>query len=180
MPGLGTRAVELVRRAGVPHVLHEYTLPERTGRERDGRPSYGLDTAAVLGVDPERLFKTLVVTLDGEPAVAIVPVAHELDLGALATALGGRRAEMADPTEAERLTGYQVGGISPLGMRRTLPTVLDETAVLFDTILFSAGRRGLQLELAPDDLVRLTGARLAAIGRATDRRRASHTPGGNG
>jgi Cys-tRNA(Pro)/Cys-tRNA(Cys) deacylase len=166
MPGAGTRAVDAVRAAGVAHALHEYELPERTGRERDTRPSYGLDTAAALDVEPERLLKTLVALVDGSPVLAMVPVAAELDLGALAAAVRGRRAEMADPAQAEKLTGYQVGGISPLGVRRALPLVLDETAVLFDTVLCSAGRRGLQLELSPDDLIRLTNAQLAEIGRA--------------
>lgn len=157
--------MEVVRQAGVAHSLHEYELPERTGRERDLRPSYGLDTAAALGVDPERLLKTLVAMVDGAPVLAMVPVAMELDLGALAAAVKGRRAEMADAVAAEKLTGYQVGGISPLGTRRTLPVVLDETAVLYDTVLCSAGRRGLQLELTPGDLIRLTDARLAEISR---------------
>lgn len=166
MPSLGTRAVDAIRRAGVAHTLHDYALPERHGRERDARPSYGLDTAAVLGVEPSRIFKTLVVMVDGEPWLAMVPAASELDLGALAAAAGGRKAVMADPLVAEKVTGYQVGGISPLGTRKELPTALDETAILFDTVLCSAGRRGLQVELAPDDLVGLTGARLAAIARA--------------
>lgn len=165
MPSVGTRAVETVRQSGVSHVLHEYELPEKTGRERDARPAYGLETAAVLGVDPERLFKTLVVLVDGSPWLAMVPVSRELDLGAFAVVAGGRRAELADPVVAEKLTGYQVGGISPLGTRRALPVALDEEAILHDAILCSAGRRGLQVELAPDDLVRLTGARLAAIAR---------------
>ncbi len=165
MPSVGTRAVEAVRQSGVPHALHEYELPEKAGRERDARPAYGLETATVLGVDPERLFKTLVVLVDGTPWLAMVPVSRELDLGALAAVAGGRRAVLADPAVAEKLTGYQVGGISPLGTRRALPVVLDEEAVLFGSILCSAGRRGLQVELAPDDLVRLTDARLAAIAR---------------
>jgi Cys-tRNA(Pro)/Cys-tRNA(Cys) deacylase len=158
--------VEAVRAAGVRHTLHEYDHPARTGRERDARPSYGLETAAALGIEPERLLKTLVTLVDGAPVLAMVPVATELDLGALAAVIGGRRAEMADPVQAEKLTGYQVGGISPLGSRRTLQVVVDETVVLFDTVLCSAGRRGLQLELAPADLVRLTRATLANIGRA--------------
>jgi Cys-tRNA(Pro)/Cys-tRNA(Cys) deacylase len=165
MPSVGTRAVEAVRQSGVAYVLHEYELPEKAGRERDARPAYGLETAAVLGVDPGRIFKTLVVLVDGAPWLAMVPAARELDLGALAAVAGGRRAELADAAAAEKLTGYQVGGISPLGTRRTLPVALDEEAILFDTILCSAGRRGLQVELAPDDLARLTGARLAAIAR---------------
>ena len=157
--------MEVVRQAGVAHILHEYELPERAGRDRGLRPSYGLDTAAALGVDPERLLKTLVVMVDGMPVLAMVPVASDADLGALAAAVNGRRAEMADPAAAEKLTGYQVGGISPLGTRRRLPVVLDDSAVLYDTVLCSAGRRGLQLELTPGDLIRLTGAQLAEISR---------------
>ena len=116
---------------------------------RHERPSYGLDAAAALGVDPRRIFKTLVAAVDGDLAVAIVPVAGELDLKSLADALGGRRAELADPAAAERATGYVVGGISPIGQRRRLPTVLDASAAAFETILVSAGRRGLQVEIAP-------------------------------
>lgn len=165
MPSHATRAIAAIRRAGIAHSLHDYDLPERTGRERDRRPAYGLEAAAAIGVDPERLFKTLVVLVDGDPWLVMVPAAHELDLGALAAALGGRRAEMADPALATRLTGYQVGGISPIGTRRPLPLAIDETAILFDRIVCSAGRRGLQVELAPGELVKLTRALLLPIGR---------------
>ncbi len=127
--------------------------------------SYGMEAAVALGVAPERVFKTLVAEVDGALVVGIVPVAGQLDLKALATEVGGKRAGMADPVAAERTTGYVLGGISPLGQRKQLPTVLDETALGFPTVLVSAGRRGLDLELATADLVRLTRATVARIGR---------------
>jgi len=161
----GTRALDELRRAKVAHSVHEYEAPEPHGRDRDGRRSYGDEAASALGVDPERIHKTLVATVDGQLAVAVVPVAAELDLKALAAAIGGRRAEMADPAEAERATGYVRGGISPIGGRRRLPTVVDAAAETWDTIYVSAGRRGLQVELRPGDLVRVTGASLAPIAR---------------
>jgi Cys-tRNA(Pro)/Cys-tRNA(Cys) deacylase len=165
MGAKGTRATDVVRRAGVPHTIHEYEVEPAASRDRDGRPGFGRDAAEALGVAPDRIYKTLVAAVDGRLAVAIVPVAGELDLKRFADALDGRRAEMADPAEAERATGYVIGGISPLGQRRTLPTVLDASAGDRATIYVSAGRRGLQVELAPADLVRLTGARTAAIAR---------------
>jgi Cys-tRNA(Pro)/Cys-tRNA(Cys) deacylase len=165
MSAKGTRATDVVRRAAIPHTIHEYAAGSPAGRDRDGRPSFGRDAAEALGVAPERIYKTLVAAVDGRLAVAIVPVAGELDLKRLAEVLEGRRAEMADPAEAERATGYVVGGISPLGQRRRLPTVVDESADRHPTIFVSAGRRGLQVELAPGDLVRLTGAHVAAIAR---------------
>jgi Cys-tRNA(Pro)/Cys-tRNA(Cys) deacylase len=161
----GTRALAELRRAGVAHTAHEYASPERSGRARDARPSYGEDAAAALGVDPARIHKTLVASVDGRLVVAVVPVAAELDLKALADAAGGRRAALADPAEAERATGYVRGGISPLGGRRRLPTVVDAAALEWPTIYVSAGRRGLQVELGPAELVRLTSATVAAIGR---------------
>ena len=111
------------------------------------------------------MFKTLVATVDGRLTVAVVPVTGQLDLKALATAVDGKRAEMADPAVAERTTGYVRGGISPLGQRKPLPTVLDESATAYDTVFVSGGRRGFDVELDPRDLVRLTSARVAAIGR---------------
>jgi Cys-tRNA(Pro)/Cys-tRNA(Cys) deacylase len=166
MPGGGTRALDELRRAGVAHVVHEYEPVEPGGRPRDTRPRYGEAAAAALDVDPRRIHKTLVATVDGRLVVAIVPVASELDLKALAGAIGGRKAAMADPAEAERATGYVRGGISPLAQRRRLPTVVDAAALDWRTIHVSAGRRGMQVELAPADLVRLTGAVTAAIARA--------------
>jgi Cys-tRNA(Pro)/Cys-tRNA(Cys) deacylase len=162
---VSTRAIAELRRSGIAHTVREYDAPAATAAGRHERPSYGLDAAAALGVDPRRIFKTLVAAVDGSLAVAIVPVAGELDLKALADALGGRRAEMADPAAAERATGYVVGGISPIGQRRRLPTVLDPSAATFETILVSAGRRGLQVELAPGDVVRVTSAIYAPIAR---------------
>jgi Cys-tRNA(Pro)/Cys-tRNA(Cys) deacylase len=163
--GRGTRAVEAVRAAGVAHVVHEYEAPAATGRGRDRRPSYGAEAAEALGLDPARIFKTLVAEADGRLVAAVVPVAGELDLRALAAAIGARRAVLAEPAAAERATGYVVGGISPLGGRRALPTVVDATALEHATVFVSAGRRGLQLELAPGDLVALAGAQVAAIAR---------------
>jgi len=127
--------------------------------EHDPRAeSYGLEAAEKLGVEPRRVFKTLVVTVDGALSVAILPADAQLDLRAL-----GKRAALADRRDAERATGYVTGGISPLGQRRRLPTTLDESAVAFETVFVSAGRRGLQLEIAPADLLRLTGGRTARI-----------------
>jgi Cys-tRNA(Pro)/Cys-tRNA(Cys) deacylase len=146
-----TPAVVAARRAGIEFALHEY--------EHDLQAeSYGLEAAERLGVDPARVLKTLVVEQDGSLAVAIVPVSAQLDLRAL-----GKRAALADRAAAERATGYVLGGISPLGQRRRLPAVLDESALAFATVYVSAGRRGLELELAPADLARLTGARVAAV-----------------
>jgi Cys-tRNA(Pro)/Cys-tRNA(Cys) deacylase len=161
----GTRAIDELRRAGVSHSVHEYAVHEPGGADRGRRPAYGEDAADALGVDPRRIHKTLVATVDGRLAVAVVPVAAELDLKALAVALGGRKAALADPTEAERATGYVRGGISPLGQRRRLATVVDAAAMDWPTIYVSAGRRGLQVELTAADLVHLTGAKLAPISR---------------
>lgn len=165
MSGQGTRALELLRGAGVAYRVREYRPPARTGRERDARPNYGLEAAEALRVPPGTVFKTLVVAVDDGLAVAVVPVERELDLKALARAVGGRRAELADPAVAERATGYVIGGISPLGGRRSLSTVVDAAAMACPAILVSAGRRGLQIELAPADLIRLTAARVALICR---------------
>jgi Cys-tRNA(Pro)/Cys-tRNA(Cys) deacylase len=141
-----TPAVATAERAGIRFALHEYA-------HEDGA-AFGEEAAAKLGVDPARVFKTLVVDRDGELTVAIVPVAAQLDLRAL-----GKRAALAGRAAAERATGYVLGGISPLGQRKRLPAVLDESALAFETIFVSGGRRGLELELAPADLAVLTGAR---------------------
>ncbi|WP_409331792.1 Cys-tRNA(Pro) deacylase [Trujillonella humicola] len=154
-----TPAVRVLEKAGVPHTLHPYD-PEHPDDQ-----GYGEAAVAALGSDPRQVFKTLVTRVDGALTVAVVPVAGSLDLKALAAAAGGRRAAMADPADAERTTGYVRGGISPLGQRRALPTVVDDSALGFATVLVSAGRRGLQVELAPAELVRLTRARTAPIGR---------------
>lgn len=126
--------------------------------------NYGKAAAAALGVEEDRVFKTLLAQVDGRPAVGIVPVAGQLSLKELAAALDAKRAEMMDQTAAERLTGYVVGGISPFGQKRLLPTVIDETCILFDTIFVSGGRRGLDVEVAPADLIELLGARVAPLG----------------
>lgn len=161
----GTPAIELVRRAGIGHRLHAYEPAERHGRARDARPTYGLEAADALGVEPGRIYKTLVASVDGRLVLAVVPVAGELDLKRLAGAVQGRHATLADPAAAERATGYVIGGISPLGSRRPLPVVIDAGAMAHATILVSAGRRGVQLELAPADFVRLAAATPAHITR---------------
>ncbi|MGW0420415.1 Cys-tRNA(Pro) deacylase [Streptomyces sp. NPDC003015] len=157
-PG-GTPATVALTTADVPFTVHAYD-------HDPSHPSYGEEAAEAMGVSPDRVFKTLVADVDGTLTVAVVPVAGSLDLKALATAVGGKRAAMADPTLAERTTGYVRGGISPLGQRKRLSTVLDASAVAHDTICVSAGRRGLEVELAPKDLARLTNAVLAPIARA--------------
>ncbi|MDG4821136.1 Cys-tRNA(Pro) deacylase [Asanoa sp. WMMD1127] len=149
----------VLTREKVPFTTHPYDVDPRT-------PSYGEAVAAALGIDPPRVFKTLIATVDGQLGVGVVPVARSLDLKALAAALGGKRASMAEPAAAERATGYVTGGISPLGQRSRLPVVLDESAMGHATIFVSAGKRGLQLELSPGDLVHLTGAAVAAIAAA--------------
>lgn len=160
--GGGTPATIAAARAKIRYTLHSYEIGAQT---KDGRKPYGEAAADALGVPYERLFKTLLAEVDGRLTVAIVPVAAELDLKALAAAAGGKRAKLAEPRTAERATGYVVGGISPLGQRRRLPTIVDETASGFATVFVSAGRRGLQVELAPADLIRLTAARPAAIAK---------------
>jgi Cys-tRNA(Pro)/Cys-tRNA(Cys) deacylase len=154
-----TPAVRALERARVAHTLHAYDPQHAEGH------GYGEAAVAALDQDPRQVFKTLVARVDGTLTVAVVPVAGSLDLKALAAANGGRKATMADPADAARTTGYVLGGISPLGQRKALPTVVDESALDFPTVMVSAGRRGLQVELAPADLVRLTRARTAAISR---------------
>jgi Cys-tRNA(Pro)/Cys-tRNA(Cys) deacylase len=154
----GTPAVVALERAGIAFTVHHY--------EHDpAATSYGLEAAERLGLDPQAVFKTLVAEVDGKLVVAIVPVSGQLDLRALAAAASGKRAALADPAAAERATGYVVGGISPFGQRRRLPTVLDESASAVPTIYVSGGKRGLDLGVAPGDLTRLLDATLAAIGR---------------
>jgi Cys-tRNA(Pro)/Cys-tRNA(Cys) deacylase len=155
----GTPALTALERAGIAHRTHPY---EALGRAH----SYGVDAAEALGLDPRRVFKTLVAEVDGAPVLAMVPVAGTLDLKALAAARGGKKAAMADPAVAERLTGYVTGGISPLGTKRRLPVVVDASALQHATIYCSAGRRGLQLELAPADLVAAAGATTAPVADA--------------
>ncbi|WP_274557341.1 Cys-tRNA(Pro) deacylase [Streptomyces spiramyceticus] len=158
-PSAGTPATVALTATGTAYTLHAY--------EHDPAvPSYGEEAAEALGVPPDRVFKTLVADVDGSLTVAVVPVAGSLDLKALAAAVGGKRATMADPAAAERTTGYVRGGISPLGQRKKLRTVLDASASSHETVCISAGRRGLEVELAPADLATLTEAVIAPIGRA--------------
>lgn len=152
----GTPAIALLVRQRIAHTTHPYDVPADS-------PRYGAEVAAALGVPPERVFKSLVTEVDAALTVAVVPVTGELDLKALAAAVGGKRANLADRALAERATGYVRGGISPLGQRRSLPTVIDSSAEGFSTVFVSAGRRGLQVELAPADLIRLTAATTAPI-----------------
>jgi Cys-tRNA(Pro)/Cys-tRNA(Cys) deacylase len=154
----GTPATTALTRAGVPFTEHAY--------EHDSAAeSYGLEAAGVLGLDPEQVLKTLLVSVDDRLVVGIVPVSGWLDLKAIAAAVGGKRARMADPADAERATGYVVGGISPVGQKKAHPTVLDASAMGYGTVYVSGGRRGLDLGLAPADLLRVTGATVAAIRR---------------
>ncbi|GGO79615.1 Cys-tRNA(Pro)/Cys-tRNA(Cys) deacylase [Marinobacterium nitratireducens] len=156
-----TPAINVARKARIPFQIHEYTHDPAAA-------SYGLEAADALGQPPERVFKTLLVALNGDPrrlGVAIVPVSGQLDLKAVAAALGAKKASMADPGDAERATGYVVGGISPLGQKKRLPMALDSSAGNFPTLYMSAGRRGLEIEMAAEDLIRLTGAIMAPIGR---------------
>ncbi len=152
----GTPALLTLQRAGVEHVVHAYDHDPAVA-------NFGLEAAQELGVDPSRVFKTLLADVDGRPVVAIVPVSGTLDLKALAAACGAKRARMLEPAAAERLTGYVVGGISPLGQRTPSPTVVDATAGDHPTVYVSAGRRGLDVELSPVDLISLTSARVAAV-----------------
>ena len=151
-----TPAVRALERARVAHTLHPYD-PEHPADQGHGEAA-----VAALGADPRQVFKTLVARVDGVLTVAVVPVAGSLDLKALAAAAGGRKAAMADPAAAERTTGYVLGGISPLGQRKALPTVVDESALDFATVMVSAGRPALQVALAAARLARLSRPRTAA------------------
>lgn len=156
-----TPAIEAARQAKIPFNIHEY-------RHDPSAKSFGEEAAQALGLNPERVFKTLIASSDSGRrwlVVAVIPVVKLLDLKALAAVVGAKRITMADETDAERTTGYVVGGISPLGQRKQLPLVLDKSAVDYDTIYVSAGRRGLEIELAPTDLLRLTGGQTALIAR---------------
>lgn len=154
----GTPATVALAAAGIPFSVHPY--------EHDpAAPSYGLEAAAALGVEPDRVFKTLLADTEHGIVVGVVPVTGMLDLKALASAVGAKRASMADPAVAERRTGYVVGGISPVGQKTAHVTVVDETAQLFDTVFVSGGRRGLDIELAPDDLLVAVSGRYAAIAK---------------
>jgi Cys-tRNA(Pro)/Cys-tRNA(Cys) deacylase len=150
-----TPAIRELESAGVPFTVHEYEHGER----RD----FGAEAAEQLGLDPDQVFKTLLVTADGEPAVAIVPVSGRLALKAVGRALGAKRVEMCDPDVAERITGYVRGGISPFGQKKRLRTIVDEMATAFDTVYVSGGKRGLDIAVATDDLVDLLDATVADI-----------------
>lgn len=156
MASRATPATALLDQQAVPFTLHEYVVDPDA-------PSYGEGAAAAIGVDPARVFKTLVAEVDGRLTVGVVPVTGTLSLKALAAAAGGKRATMADPAAAQRATGYVTGGISPLGQRSRLPMVIDGSARRWPTVYVSAGRRGLQVEVSPDELLRLTSATLADI-----------------
>jgi len=156
--GPGTPATLALAAAGIAFVPREY-------RHDPGAASYGAEAAEALGVEPERVFKTLLVDVDGELVVGVVPVTGSLGLKELAAAVGGKRAAMADPALAQRRTGYVLGGISPIGQKTRHRTVIDETAELYDSVLVSGGRRGFDIELSPADLVRATDALLADIAR---------------
>ncbi|GAB3818827.1 Cys-tRNA(Pro) deacylase [Kribbella italica] len=155
---MGTPATVTLTKAGITFSTHSY--------EHDpAAKSYGLEAAEALGLKTAQVFKTLLVDVDGKLAVGVVPVDRQLDLKAVAAALDGKKATMADPAAAERTTGYVVGGISPIGQKRRLPTVVDATATEHDTVYVSGGRRGLDLGLAPADLITVTAARTAPIAR---------------
>ena len=152
----GTPALVALRREGVPHTVHAYD-------HDPAAESFGMEAAEALGLDPATVFKTLLAEVDGSPVVAIVPVTRQLDLKALAAARGGKRARMMEVAAAERLTGYVAGGISPLGQRKALPTVIDVSAGALPTIYVSGGQRGLDIGVAPQDLLQLTDAAYAPI-----------------
>ena len=154
----GTPATVALTKAGVEHTVHTY--------EHDpSAASYGLEAAEAMGLDPARVFKTLLASVDGKLVVGIVPVSGQLDLKAVAAAACGKKAVMADPADAERATGYVVGGISPLGQKRAHPTVVDASALDHPTVFVSGGRRGMEIELSPADLVAQTRATVASIRR---------------
>ena len=155
---MSTPATAALTRLGLPFRTHSYDHDPATD-------SYGQEAAAVTGVAAERIFKTLLVDTGAALAVGVVPVSGSLDLKAIATALGVKKVIMADPAAAQRSTGYVVGGISPVGQRKPLPTVIDESALGFESVFVSGGRRGFEIELAPTDLAAATDGRFAAIGR---------------
>jgi Cys-tRNA(Pro)/Cys-tRNA(Cys) deacylase len=154
----GTPATVALTKAKIEFSTHVYD-------HDPAAKSYGLEAAEALGLEPGQVFKTLLVEVDGKLTVGVVPVDKQLDLKAIAAAAGGKKAVMADPAAAERTTGYVVGGISPIGQKRPLPTVVDSTAADHPTVYVSGGRRGLDIGLSPTDLIAVTNARTAAIAR---------------
>ncbi len=165
MSAQGTRAIDVAKRGGVTFVVHEYTHDARSSLAAGGR-GYALEAVEALGIPAGRVFKTIVVAVDGAKlGVCVVPADGEVDLKLAADALGGRKAAVAVAAEAEKATGYVLGGISPLGLRRPLPVVVDASAADWPTIHVSAGRRGLEIELAAADLVTLVRGRLAPVAR---------------
>ncbi len=154
-----TPGIDAARKNRVQHKVHEYSHDPSSD-------SYGLEAAEKMGVPAERVFKTLVVSLDGKTlGVGVVPVDKSLSMKLIARALGAKKASMADPGDVERSTGYVLGGVSPLGQKKRLPTVIDASASDFNTVYVSAGRRGLEIELAPADLCTLVGGNFAVIGQ---------------
>jgi Cys-tRNA(Pro)/Cys-tRNA(Cys) deacylase len=151
-----TPAIRELESAGVPFTIHQY-------ERGDALHDFGVEAAAELGLDPDRVFKTLLVTADGAQHVAIVPVSGMLSLKAVGKSVGAKRVEMCDPAVAERVTGYVRGGISPFGQKKRLPTVIDEIAMVFDRIYVSGGKRGLDVGVAPGDLIELLGASVGDI-----------------
>ena len=151
-----TPAINAAKKAKIPYTVHEYVHDPACA-------SYGLEAAEKLDMDPSRVFKTLVADLGGELVVAVIPVAAMLSMKLLAKAAGAKKAAMADKTLVERSTGYVLGGVSPLGQKKRLRTFLDESALAHPAILCSAGRRGLEIELTPQDLCRLTNGRTANL-----------------
>lgn len=152
-----TPAINLAKKAKIPHQIHEYA-------HEASSESYGLEASEKLGVPDNRVFKTLVVSLDNQMlAVGVIPVASMLSMKLIAKAVGAKKAKMADQADVERSTGYVLGGVSPLGQKKRLKTIVDASAKNHDTIYVSAGRRGLEIELSPDDLVKLVNGRFAAI-----------------
>lgn len=156
MAGKATPATALLAKHAITHRVHSY--------EHDPRAeSFGEQAAEALGLPAERVFKTLVAEVDGRMTVGVIPITGRLDLKALAASRAGKKAQLAETATAERATGYVAGGISPLGQKKRLPTVIDESAMAFETVFCSAGRRGLEIELSPSDLVRLLDAEVASI-----------------
>lgn len=152
-----TPGIDAANKAGISHTIHEY-------EHHPGSTEYGNEAAEKLRVDPARIFKTLVVSVDGKSlAVGVVPVTRMLSMKLIAKAAGGKKAAMADPQEVQRRTGYVLGGVSPLGQKNRLKTFIDASSEAFDTIYVSAGRRGLEIELSPEDLARLTGGQLVPL-----------------